>query len=75
LLEDYFHKGAVHVNNTTQGIRDGLRQMIKHHSRYKEEIEQLQFAQREEWDDAVRGLVALVDRSQDGTNESVSEMR
>jgi glycosyltransferase involved in cell wall biosynthesis len=65
LLENYFSKGTVHVDNTAAGIRHGLRQMMEHYSRYRAEIKQLQVAQRDEWDSALLALMALVDRSLD----------
>ena len=63
LLEHYFSKGTVHVENTAIAIRDGVRVMIEHRSRYVAETEQLQRAQRQEWHVAVESLVDLVDRS------------
>jgi glycosyltransferase involved in cell wall biosynthesis len=63
LLEDYFSRGTVHVDNTAKGIRDGVREMVRHHSRYKAEIEQLQIEQRHEWESVVTALVSLLNRS------------
>ena len=63
LLEGYFSRGTVHVDNTANGIRDGVREMVRHHSRYKAEIEQLQIEQRHEWESVVTTLVSLLDRS------------
>jgi glycosyltransferase involved in cell wall biosynthesis len=60
LLENYFCKGTVHVDNTPRGIREGVRKMAKHNSRYSKEILQLQGAQREEWHKAVGSLVAML---------------
>jgi glycosyltransferase involved in cell wall biosynthesis len=63
LLESYFRRGTVHVDNTAAGIRDGVREMVKHHSRYRVEIEMLQMEQRDEWNAAVGPLVSAVNRS------------
>jgi glycosyltransferase involved in cell wall biosynthesis len=61
LLENYFSSGTVHVDNTADGIRDGIREMVQHHSRYRAEIRKLQIEQRHEWDSAVTALESLVD--------------
>jgi glycosyltransferase involved in cell wall biosynthesis len=63
LLRDYFRKGTVHVDNGAIGIRDGVRAMMRDHSRYEAEIASLQVEQRREWVRALGSLVRLVDSS------------
>jgi glycosyltransferase involved in cell wall biosynthesis len=63
LLRDYFSKGTVHVDNGAIGIRDGVRAMMRHHSRYEADIISLQGQQRREWVSALESLVRLVDSS------------
>ena len=63
LLRDYFRKGTVHVDNGAIGIRDGVRAMMRHHSRFEAEITALQGEQRREWVSALGSLVRLVDSS------------
>lgn len=49
LLQDYFHKGTVHVDNTPAGIRQGVVEMQAHYERYQMEIKELQIDQQQEW--------------------------
>jgi glycosyltransferase involved in cell wall biosynthesis len=63
LLRDYFRKGTVHVDGSPIGIRDGVRAMMRDHSRYEAEIASLQVEQRREWARALGSLVRLVDSS------------
>jgi glycosyltransferase involved in cell wall biosynthesis len=63
LLRDYFRKGTVHVDNGAIGIRDGVRAMMRDHSRYEAEITSLQGEQRREWASVLGSLVRLVDSS------------
>jgi glycosyltransferase involved in cell wall biosynthesis len=60
LLQEYFNKGTVHVDNTSAGIREGV---LKMHSRYKEYkvgIRALRVSQQVEWQEKTRALEALV---------------
>lgn len=65
LLQEYFNKGTVHVDNTSSGIREGLYEMKSHYDRYLLGIRELQVSQQAEWQKKVGELAALV--------ESVSE--
>jgi glycosyltransferase involved in cell wall biosynthesis len=60
LLEDYFHGGTVHVDNTADGIGSGVAEMVAHHDRYLEEIVELQKDQQREWEDAMSSVVNLL---------------
>lgn len=62
LLRDYFSKGTVHVENTAVAIVEGVRQMIRHHSRYEAQIRELQTKRRLEWRSAADVLRQVVDR-------------
>ena len=63
LLESYFSKGTVHVCNRADEIRNGVREIMQHHSRYKAEIGQLQTEQRRAWHSARDALVSLLSTS------------
>jgi len=60
MLRDYFRKGTVYVNNTPEAISQGVREMMKRHLVYQEEIKELQKAQRDEWTGKVLSLTELV---------------
>jgi hypothetical protein len=60
LLQQYFHKGTVHVDNSAEGIRLGIMQMKDHYSQYKIGIEELQSNQQVEWEENVRPLIKLI---------------
>jgi glycosyltransferase involved in cell wall biosynthesis len=63
LLQTYFHKGTVHVANTSQGIREGVIKMREEYRRYQTEIKSLQLIQQHEWEAKVKMLKALIERS------------
>jgi len=60
ILESYFHKGTVYVNNTAQEITEGVRQMMENYSEYVEEIEDLKAEQQLQWDTAVATLAHVI---------------
>lgn len=62
LLREYFSAGTVHVDNTAGGIREGVREMLRDHSRYEEEIGRLQAERRRGWQTAIGSLLELLDR-------------
>jgi glycosyltransferase involved in cell wall biosynthesis len=61
LLEDYFHKGTVHVDNTSDDIRSGVAEMVMHHDRFRREIVELQSDQQREWEIAMSSIISLLD--------------
>ena len=63
LLQNYFHKGTVHVNNSAAGIRQGIVEMKQNYDRYQTGIKELQLEQRQEWQEKVEQLVDLIERS------------
>lgn len=60
LLQEYFNKGTVHVDNTKSGIRDGVYEMKAHYDRYQLGIRELQISQQAEWQKKIGELTALV---------------
>lgn len=60
LLQTYFHKGTVHVKNTSVGIRNGVKEMIKNYSKYYTEIKELRLERQHDWNDRMKDLVALL---------------
>lgn len=60
LLRSYFHRGTVHVDNTSAGIRAGLLRMRAQHRQYQAEILELQELQRRQWQDRAAALGNLM---------------
>ncbi len=60
LLEEYFSKGTVHVDNTSEGIRSGVAEMVAHHERYREEIVELRRDQQRQWEVALSSLLSML---------------
>jgi glycosyltransferase involved in cell wall biosynthesis len=67
LLQSYFSRGTVHVDNTAEAIAEGVREMTLNHPRYEAEIRQLQAKQQLVWKSATRALTQVVERSLRGT--------
>ena len=63
LLETYFNKGTVHVDNSVNGIRQGVETMRGAYGRYQTEIKQLQTEQQEEWQSKITLLTELIQQS------------
>jgi glycosyltransferase involved in cell wall biosynthesis len=64
LLQNYFDRGTVHVDNTAASICGAIREIADHRTRYSTEIEQLQADRRLEWNRAVVSLHSLIDGSE-----------
>jgi glycosyltransferase involved in cell wall biosynthesis len=62
LLEEYFCKGTVHVDNSAAGVREGVREMVRNHARYAAEITELQGEKHRTWQAGVKSLIALLDQ-------------
>jgi len=60
ILQEYFNKGTVHVDNTGGGIRSGLYKMKSHYDSYLSGIRELQVSQQAEWQGKIGKLAALV---------------
>ena len=63
LLETYFNKGTVHVDNSVSGIQQGVSMMREAYGRYQSEIKQLQKEQQEEWQMKIALLTKLIQQS------------
>ncbi len=61
LLKEYFHQGTVHVDNTSAGIRRGVREMSSHYEEYLTGIHALQIRQQAEWKEKLEELIGLVE--------------
>ena len=60
LLKEYFRQGTVHVDNTSTGIRQGVREMCSRYEEYMSGIRSLQVRQQMEWQEKLGELVALI---------------
>jgi glycosyltransferase involved in cell wall biosynthesis len=60
VLRSYFSRGTVHVDNTSEGIRNGVEEMVRNYSQHAAEIKALQTEHRLEWRSAVSSLVQLL---------------
>ncbi|MBI5030563.1 MAG: glycosyltransferase [Chloroflexi bacterium] len=60
LLQNYFYRGAVHVGNTSESIRDGILEMQAHLNRYQSEILELQIERQFEWQERKQALAGLI---------------
>jgi len=68
LLQEYFYKGTVHVDNTPAGIEKGLLDMRGDYHRYVSEIQDLQASRRDEWQDKIGLLTELLQQGADKGN-------
>jgi glycosyltransferase involved in cell wall biosynthesis len=60
LLQEYFGAGTVHVTNTVDGIRNGVREMVRRHAWYEDEIRRLREERRAVWETAMWSLLTLL---------------
>jgi glycosyltransferase involved in cell wall biosynthesis len=60
LLREYFYKGTVHVVNDCAGIQHGLLELKENYQRYSAEIQDLQIARKQEWQQKAGALVKLI---------------
>jgi glycosyltransferase involved in cell wall biosynthesis len=60
ILRGYFHKGTVHVENTSEDIQRGVLEMKDNFGEYAAGIRELQAAQKAEWEEKVRELVSVI---------------
>jgi glycosyltransferase involved in cell wall biosynthesis len=63
LLETYFNMGTVHVDNSINGIRQGVKEMQREYGRYQTEIKELQKEQQQEWQTKIALLTNLIQQS------------
>jgi glycosyltransferase involved in cell wall biosynthesis len=57
VLREYFAGGAVYVDNTAAGIRDGLRHLIGSIETYRRDIRELRLRREREWQESRRALI------------------
>jgi glycosyltransferase involved in cell wall biosynthesis len=60
VLQSYFSRGTVHVENTAEAIRHGVEEMVRSYSQHAVEIKALQTKHRLEWRSAVSSLAQLL---------------
>lgn len=60
LLREYFHQGTVHVDNTSTGIRQGVREMRSRYEEHVSGIRALRVSQQAEWREKLGELIALI---------------
>ncbi len=61
ILRTYFHKGTVLVDNSTEGIHQGIRQMQASLPQLEQEILILQQERRQEWKGKYQALMHLIE--------------
>lgn len=61
VLREYFSGGAVHVDNTAAGIRDGLRHLIRSIDMYRRGVRELRGRRQREWEKSRRTLIDSID--------------
>jgi glycosyltransferase involved in cell wall biosynthesis len=63
VLRHYFHKGTVHVDNTVEGIQQGLLEVQKNHSDFQAGILALQEERRRQWYEKAEALLLLIQQN------------
>lgn len=63
LLRDYFHRGTVHVDNSSEGIRQGVGMLQENYEQYAAGIQALQAFQQREWQEKVAALAELLQQA------------
>lgn len=67
LLRAYFDRGAVHVDNSAQGIRDGIRRLMTEYDSHLAEIAELRQVRSREWAARREALMNLIERAASAT--------
>jgi glycosyltransferase involved in cell wall biosynthesis len=60
LLQEYFCRGTVHVDNTAAGIRQGIESLKQDYNRYEAEVVELRKMRRQEWQQQTAELADLI---------------
>ncbi len=71
LLQDYFNKGTVHVDNSAIGIQQGIEEMVKNFNHYQAGIFDLKKDQLKEWGMKIKLLKNLIEQSREDKNENL----
>ena len=66
VLRSYFDKGTIHVDNSSQSIREGILKMQEKRENLQKEILLLQQERRLEWDEKYTALTKLIENSLTG---------
>ncbi len=61
ILRDYFTDGAVYVDNTPAGIRDGLRDLTGSLGRYRREVRKVRVRRQREWKASRQALTGKIE--------------
>lgn len=64
ILRDYFVRGTVHVDNTTAGIRDGIRRLMSEYYDFVQEIGELRRLRIADWQTRREELMDLFARAE-----------
>ncbi|MDX1521187.1 MAG: glycosyltransferase, partial [Anaerolineae bacterium] len=62
LLRAYFNKGTMHVDNSAEGIRQGIIDLLDNIEAYEHGIKDLQVDQQKEWQKKIGVIVDLIRR-------------
>ena len=60
VLRDYFNKGSVFVDNSVDGIQQGVLEMQRQYEFYEAGIKTLQLDQEQEWQEKIKVLTHLI---------------
>jgi hypothetical protein len=63
ILRDYFSLGTVHILNTVEGIREGVRQIQRNQIRFRQDIIYLREKLENEWELEFKKLLCLLQES------------
>jgi len=61
VLREYFSEGAVYVDNTAVGIRDGLRDLTSSIETYRRNVGEVRVRRQHEWEESRQALIERVD--------------
>jgi hypothetical protein len=62
VLRNYFYKGTVHVDNSIEGIRQGVIEMKENYQYYLAGIKELQLEKQFEWIEKTDLLTSLINK-------------
>jgi hypothetical protein len=64
-LKEYFHKGTVHVDNSIEGIYQGVVQLRQEWERYDQEAKELRQERQLEWAQKQAELMRMIHQATD----------
>jgi hypothetical protein len=74
LLREAFNRGAIHVDNTTRGIAEGVREMRDRHRHYKSEVLTLREHKRAMWEQSKSSLLARLGAARTQETATVADV-